>query len=558
MATKREYVVTLKSHTDLDKFYDDMESRGGSGFVPNRQVDVKHRRPLSRNTHYLMFESEAERLKNDPRVISVELSIQEQGLKIVPLWEQTSSFWNKSNAVSSSHKNWGLYRSIAGYQIPNWGDNGTTNVSGTITTTSSGKNVDVVIVDGHINPGHPEFAVNVDGTGGSRVNQFNWFSLNSVLGLTAFYPNTYVYTPYVDASYPDYSGNGISDRTDDNDHGAHVASSACGNTCGWARDANIYNISPYSTNPNSISAEFILDYVNAFHNLKPINPVTGRKNPTVTNHSYGVAAGVTYTSIVSVNFRGTEYTGPFTESQLRNYGIYINDSIAYFPVRYAPFEADMEDLMDNGIILVGAAGNEYTKIENYSTSASSDYQNYLRLSTGTVYYYHRGSITSTPGAICVGNVSSAVNEGKRTSSDCGPRIDVYAPGSLIMGAVNSSVGVTVGDQRNTAYRLTKKSGTSMASPQVAGVLACLAEQWPRMSQSDAKKFIIDSAKDDQMYDSQSTSLSDYTSLQGSDNKYLYYKKVRTEEGQISPGERHGNRYDQGMVFPRSKIYRYGR
>ena len=41
------------------------------------------------------------------------------------------------------------------------------------------KDVDAVIVDGHVNPDHPEFAVNVDGTGGSRVNQFNWFQYKS-------------------------------------------------------------------------------------------------------------------------------------------------------------------------------------------------------------------------------------------------------------------------------------------------------------------------------------------------------------------------------------------
>ena len=51
--------------------------------------------------------------------------------------------------------------------------------------------MDVVIVDAHINPDHPEFAVNSDGTGGSRVNQFNWFQYNSVLG----YSNgTYTYS----------------------------------------------------------------------------------------------------------------------------------------------------------------------------------------------------------------------------------------------------------------------------------------------------------------------------------------------------------------------------
>ena len=44
-----------------------------------------------------------------------------------------------------------------GVQTSNWGSNGTTTLSGIVTTTSSGKNVDVVIVDGILDITHPEF-----------------------------------------------------------------------------------------------------------------------------------------------------------------------------------------------------------------------------------------------------------------------------------------------------------------------------------------------------------------------------------------------------------------
>ena len=90
-----------------------------------------------------------------------------------------------------------------------------------INVTASGKNVDVVVVDGHMDPGHPEFAVNVDSTGGSRVIQYNWFSLNPQV--TGAGTSTYVYTPYVDPTYPDTDGDGYPDRTINNDHGTHVA-----------------------------------------------------------------------------------------------------------------------------------------------------------------------------------------------------------------------------------------------------------------------------------------------------------------------------------------------
>lgn len=553
MSGRREYIVTLKRHTDLDRFYDEMETTGGGKYIPNRAIPCKNRRPVSRNTHYLLDANEAERIKKDPRVLAVELTLEEQGAKILPLWTQTSSLWNKSNTVSSSHRNWGLFRSINGTPTLSWGYDGTTNASGTVSTTSSGKHVDVVIVDGIIDPSHPEFAVNSNGSGGSRVVHYNWFQLNSQV--TGSAPSTYVYPPYVDATYPDSDGDGISDRTSDNDHGCHVAGIAVGNTCGWARDANIYNISPYSTSP-SVTGDF-LDYIKVWHQNKPTNPVTGRKNPTITNHSYGVYILIDPADVQLVAFRGTQYTGPFTESQLKNYGIAIYGGYCYFPLRSSALEADLADLMDMGVIVVGASGNEYAKIDEYTTDPTADYYNYLITPYGGAYY-HRGSISAAPGVICVGAIDASVAEGKAQFSNCGPRVDIHAPGRYIMSPVNSTTGITVGDSRNPSYRLTKKSGTSMASPQVTGVLACLLEQWPTMSQAQAVEYLENTSKDNQVYDSGTAFLADYSSLQGSPNKFLYYNAERPRTGQVLPNAIQGNRPSNGMVYPRSKIYRYGR
>ena len=81
---------------------------------------------------------------------------------------------------NNTDKNWGLFRVTEGAPLPNWGTNGSfTQTTQTVKTTSSGKNVDVVIVDSHIITDHPEYAVNTDGTGGSRVDQFNWLSLST-------------------------------------------------------------------------------------------------------------------------------------------------------------------------------------------------------------------------------------------------------------------------------------------------------------------------------------------------------------------------------------------
>ena len=541
----REYVITLKDHTDLDTFYEDMETKGGPKNIPKRAIPCHCRRPVSRNTHYMLDESEADRIKTDPRVLAVELSFSEIGAQILPTWTQTSSLWNKSNTVSSSHKNWGLIRCINGTPsseiIPQWGSNGTTNISGTIQTTSSGKNVDVVIVDGSFEPKHPEFAQNVDGTGPARAIQYNWFALNSLVNGSQ--NSTYDYAPYVTQD---------DSLTANNDHGAHVAGIACGNTVGWARDATIYSINPYST-AASPTNDF-LDYIKVWHTNKPINPLTGKRNPTITNHSYGVYIVIPITQLLLVSFRGVQYSAPFTESQLESYGINVTNNNAYIPYRSAAIENDLLDLINLGVIVVGAAGNEYTKI---SETGDIDYNNFLITQSAGGLYYQRGSISAAGNIICVGSISTLINESKSEFSNPGPRVDVYAPGNLIMSSVNSNTGVNVGDSRNTVYRLTKKSGTSMASPQVAGILACLAEQWPRLSQADAQEYITTVAKDDQIYDTETNLLTDYLSLQGGPNKFLYYRKERVLTGQVTPAGTLGNRTSTGMVYPRSKIYRYG-
>jgi subtilisin family serine protease len=539
-----EYIVTLRQYEDLDSFYEDMETPGGNLYIPDRAVDLVNRRPQSRNTHYMLTEVEAELIANDPRVLSIELNYEDRNLSLRPSWFQNSNFWNKSNTINAAHRNWGLLRSVEGSQRSNWGSNGTASVSGAITTTSSGKNVDVVVVDGHIDPTHPEFAVNDNGSGGSRVIQYNWFELNPLV--TGAAAGTYVYPPYVDST--------VENRTSDNDHGAHVTGILCGNTQGWARDANIYNINPYSSSNNSTSQ--VIDYLRIWHRTKNINPITGIKNPTVSNHSYGLVASIAITDITSVRFRGTVYNGPFTSTQLANYGIFSSSGTASIPVRSTAFEQDLLDAVNEGVIVVGAAGNSYSIIVNPNAAGASDYNNYVVSNYTSAYFYNRGTITAASNLICVGAIGTLLDDSKALYSNSGQRIDIFAPGNNIISCVNSNSGTTVTDPRNSIYKFAKKSGTSMATPQVAGVIACLAEQRPRMTQTEAKNYIISFAKTGQIT-ATTGGVADYTDLNGASNRYLYYVKERPEVGQVSPTVNQGTRPARGMVFPRNKIFKYG-
>jgi subtilisin family serine protease len=539
MSELREYIVTLKNYSDLDSFYEDMETPGGDLHIPERNVECCCRRPHSRNTHYDLTEQEAEQLRNDPRVLAVELTPEEQGLIIRSLFTQTETTWDKTSNINGTHKNWALLRCVEGTQRSNWGSNGTASQSGTIQVNAEGKNVDIVIVDGMINPSHPEYAVNSDGTGGSRLIQYNWFQHDVGNGT-----GTYVYTPY--------TGTGAED---DNNHGAHVAGNAAGNTQGWARKANIYNINPYGTDVNGVSGTLLIDYIRAFHAAKPINPETGRRNPTICNHSWGYGYNpVAITSITSVIYQGATINGPFTAGQLNSYGIFtanVSGTVsAIAPARVSAVDADMEDAIADGIIMVGAAGNEFTKVD---VPDGVDYNN--RFVATFSYFYHQGSTPSAAtGCICVGAISSLVNETKGTYSNCGPRVDIYAPGTNIQSSlnINNTTWPGTDDPRNSSFKVGKAVGTSMASPQVTGVLACALEIYPNLTPAKALEYVVAYSKKNQITDT-GGSYTDYASLQGSENRYLFYYKERKDTGNTFPKINYQPRTTGGLAFPRVRI-----
>lgn len=541
-----KYIVAVKKGTDLQQFYDDMETSGGSETIPDREVSCYDRRPISRNTGYDLTEDEVNNLLNDERVIGVSKQSVIDSLVNKPLWEQTSSDFDKSTSIANTNINWGLYRCIRGSQVSNWGSDGTVDASATIKTTSSGKNVDVLIVDGHLNPDHPEFAVNPDGTGGSRVQQFNWFSLTNAV--TGGANGTYTYR----------SGASLNNANDN--HGMHVAGTVAGNTLGWARDANIYYLSPYD---GQIANQYLFEYVRAWHNQKEINASTGRRNPTIVNNSWGSYNGIPRDSNTYVTYRGVDSGTNPSDSDLNSRGVrYYTISTIYTGYQDATLVADIEDCVDDGIIFVGAAGNEGEKIDQYG---GTDRDNAVMY--GGPYYYMRGSWntaglrpnSTTRLSVCVGAASALVNDSKTTFSDCGPRVDIFAPGDNIISAVNDGTVnggsvTTVNDSRNSSYKFAKYDGTSMASPQVCGVLACLLEQYPAMTQSDVFDYIEQHQTTDQMTTT-SGGVTDTTDLQGAGNYYLFYFKERPEEGITVPrytvNARKGT--TSGVKYPRSRV-----
>lgn len=555
MSELKEYIVTLKNRDDLDNFYDDMETPGGSLYIPNRVVECVNRRDISRNTHYMLSDQEVEELKKDARVAAVELTPEQRGIVVRPSFIQTSTAWNKSTAVSVGHKNWGLLRCAEGQQRPGWGSGGSvTSQIATIQVNAEGRNVDVVIVDGHFNPNHPEYAVNSDGTGGSRVVLYNWFQWKNIVqggGL-----GNYDY---------DFSNTSSAKMSDDN-HGAHVAGTACGNRQGWARKANIYNINPYSTNPNGNIPLYVFDYIRKFHANKPVNPVTGRRNPTITNNSWGFSYAVPTSTITSITYRGATLNAPFTNQQLLQRGLFASGGSVYFPARVLAMEADLEDAYLDGIINICAAGNDSVTMDGIG---GNDFNNVFSTADGD-YYYNEGGSPQTAytetgtgpwsgydtTVISVGSVGIDSVERKSSFSNRGPLVDVYAPGSAIISSLNMT-GIL--DERSTSlgtnYYIGKYSGTSMASPQVAGVLACALEVYPWMKFNDARNYLFSICKSNQL--SNDNSVTSFYSLDGSTNRYLAYKKERPDSGGVFPKNTHWIRPSSGAVWPRTKKRKYG-
>jgi hypothetical protein len=180
----KEYVVTAKSMDDLESLYNDLETAGGTATIPDRAVPVYRRRPISQCTHYMLTDEEAVKLNNDSRILNVEPMELILGSIKLNSYKQTGTFSKTTylTGMNASWKNWALLRCLEGVQRSNWGDNGTATQTATIDVGPTGKNVDVIIIDGMCGvPDHPEFAVNADGTGGTRYVQYNWYQLNSIV-----------------------------------------------------------------------------------------------------------------------------------------------------------------------------------------------------------------------------------------------------------------------------------------------------------------------------------------------------------------------------------------
>jgi subtilisin family serine protease len=493
-------VVTLHIGVDVDSFIEDMVSGSNHNqFMPNRRVELYNEKIDSkRNVDFVLTKEEAENLKNDPRVIDVRYGTKlENNIFLRSDILEESRLYDKSDGQINTHYNWGIPACLS-----ETNPFVTTSLNFSHGYTLTGSGVDVVISDSGILTNHPEW-LNLDGSA-SRFQAVDW---PTVSGLSSTYTQS------------------ADHYTDPQGHGTHVAGTVAGKLYGWAKEANIYAITVVD-NPAAFGVSASFNMIRAWHNLKPLTS-TGSKRPTIVNMSWEYYG--TYTSITGGNYRGTPWSGV---NMVSNYGmiqtIYNRrgSSAPYtyiHPIRVASVDADIIDCINDGVILVGSAGNEAHKI---AVSGGIDYDNYFTSSVDGTRYYHRGATPgSTDGVICVGSVKYAQPEGKSFFSNTGERIDVFAPGeaiqsAIVEGSVNAIAAGSSDYPPNSSFKISKLSGTSMSSPQVAGVLACLLGARPQYLQNHALGWLQQTGILNRLSNT-GGGFTDTASLQGATNRFLH-------------------------------------
>lgn len=558
-----DYVITLWNHEDLAVFYDDMETEGGNLYIPNRVVELVNRRPISRNTVYKLTDLEAEQIRHDSRVRGVER------VDMLPkpemTYTETRTFTNNYYGTRAG-TNWGVWEHTQNQASTLSTKSGLDNWSETVNVYGSGKNVDVLIVDGGwINVENPEFGTKTDGTGVSRVVQYNWYKHEIASGSTTYADAPYNYVWY----YP--TKNDLLEG-----HSLHVTGIAAGNTTGWAKDANIF-VLPFSTTD-------LWDKIRGWHNSKEVNSATGRRNPTIINGSYGtfltMGPNETFKLPTSITYRGTTTTRTvdgnnnptWTEQELFDRKIMKVIGLDQWKTQWHSVSdtSDIEDAINDGIIVVAAAGNDNSYV---ARDSDEDWDNKLTAYSPTynftisgMYYNRPASISSPRKSIVVGALANDDYK-KAPYSQFGPRIDVFAAGS---GVTSPSYGYNFyeindpyGVRGDSDYKWDMKEGTSMAAPQVTGMLACVLESIPSLTPTEALQLLVQWSRKSEMAGSTTGTKEDFeqfgpmygTSIFNTENRIARQPYLRQTTGNVAVPFK--VRPSSGLTYPRTRVKRRG-
>jgi subtilisin family serine protease len=244
-------------------------------------------------------------------------------------------------------------------------------------------------------------------------------------------------------------------------HGSHTTGTAAGSACGWATDSKIYHIKfnfydSYGYSNNQTGTKQSYDLLTYWHQQKLLNPSLSSR-PTVTTNSYGWAAS----NFIDVDLK-------------------------------------VKQLTDNGIHFVHAAGNSNRLCVNPDSSYFSSYRVPSPTYPQGYYTYQSQNPVIEVGALgCLGPSGGyqytipADTSLKAEYSNYGDGISIYAPGSWIQSSWNTTSYAAY--QGYPDFGLRKISGTSMATPNVAGILATMLDDYPNLTPLQAKQLLLNNA-----------------------------------------------------------------
>ena len=524
--TPQEFTVCVKNESDWIEIHNYIINGNNIDDIPNRKISCTSEMNFSpKRSVYSMSVNEANILKNHSKVEWVEQSTMynpvvleqrkydEEFDKHIDINRFKIDCTNRRTSgnpgLTLNFTQWGLYRHAS--TTNNFGSSTTIDADSQYSLT--GKNVDVVIMDTGVRWDHPEFwkpgVTSFTDKNDTRVRDIlihgaeeyniNWASE----GLVA--PGSGILANYTEANVlSSCSFNGSW-------HGSHVAGTAAGNQFGAAFEANIWTIACVDRSDVGWSEPSDgFDYIKVWHKNKPVNPETGLKNPTVVNCSWGHRQYVRDDLNFNATFRGTTYSrAQVIASPNAVPAVYylttnlLSDNDYYqFTTKKTSGQTQADELVNDAdcqnVVLVCSTGNASGKQE---IKNGTDYDN--EFTSGTFYYssgydnyYNRSGTPAITregeddAVIKVAALDSTRQSGsqERTAyfSDRGPTIDIWAAGSTILSPNETGYD----DPRNTYFHNDYKSGTSMAVPNVVGVIALHLESDPTATRKSVRKWLL--------------------------------------------------------------------
>ena len=536
---------------------------------------------------YLMTDEEAEQLSNHPDIKFIHINQSDYPDLYPPKPDELRMGTRYNSGVKNYRNFSGLLPATpnstdvnrAGYQLlrtaqydnPWQGQSVSTVISNTITNTNTGKDVDVIVGDEGCWFGHVEFN-NSTGYGPTNYVGKNklpgngtcdvldvvldgpyyidsaWFDASPGTRLTTRWDGTIVPTEtearnwwgnaanrssqfasagtvVIPSYYTRANCNGSNSAKlpgNEGQHGTACAGQAYGRTYGWAYNANKWFIDAYG-GYGLWPVDNYFDVMKIFHLNKPINPLYGTRDPTISSNSWGYRATTPSTGYYYFR-QGTSGSGGVYYNGVKpNFMYYIGSAGDGGRCKGEMLDNNLttagDELIAAGVIFVVAAGNSNQKQVG---SSQPDYNNYWSVNASTPlssathdefgstcynttsrrgFPQHIGKYTSggtviypaiNIGALDDDNNSGTGKEQKVNYSDMGEQIDCYAPGD---GTLTSNLSYSPQYPRYDSYPGglqsydCRFSGTSSACPTATGLIATALETNRSWTWSDIRTWL---------------------------------------------------------------------